>query len=205
MSANQASIVAALGGSGSGKSAFIKRELARSKPKRLLIWDTMDEYGDHAAAADSLEAICKALVAAKKTGRVQLRYVPGGDDKQRVARFDVFCRLAFAAGNLTLVVEELQAVTKPSWAPAGWSDCTLRGRHRGMRIFGASQRPASVDKNFFSNATTIRAGRLNFKDDVMVMANVLQVDRQEIADLKPLDYISRDAQTGEIERGRLTF
>ncbi len=204
MSATKASIVAALGGSGSGKSAYIKQSLTRDKPSRVLIWDTMDEYRDHAERVTSLDALRLALIAAK-AGKIALRYVPSGDDKQRVARFDVFCRLAFAAGKMTMVVEELQSVTKPSWAPAGWSDCTLRGRHKGMRIFGASQRPASVDKNFFSNATSIRTGRLNFLDDVRTMANILHVKPQEITDLKPLDFIQRDAQTGKIERGRITF
>lgn len=202
MSANKAEIVAALGGSGSGKSAFIKKTLAKSKPKRLLIWDTMDEYGDFAECVPSLEAIRLKLKASKAFA---LRYVPTGDDKQRIARFNVFCRMAFVVGNVTMVVEELQSVTKPSWAPAGWSDCTLRGRHKGMRIYGASQRPASVDKNFFSNATMIRSGRLNFADDVRVMANVLQVSMQDISALKPLDYIQRDTATGKVERGRLTF
>ncbi|MBL4815065.1 MAG: hypothetical protein JKY74_06235 [Shewanella sp.] len=39
-------IRAVYGGSGSVKSSYVKAELKKMKPKRLIIWDPVDEYGD---------------------------------------------------------------------------------------------------------------------------------------------------------------
>lgn len=202
MSKNQASIVAVMGASGSGKSAWIKRELARTAPARLMIWDPQHEYSQFGGVCTSLKACLEAVQAAQARGRFALVYQGHGIDQRQ---FDAFCRIAYAAGNCTLVVEELAFVTRPERAPAGWASCTLRGRHRGLRIYGASQRPASIDKHFFGNATLIHAGRLNFEADVKTLANVLQVPREEIVQLAPLAWIERDMQTGRLTRGQISF
>lgn len=209
---NQASIIAAMGASGSGKSAFVKQCLAGAAPPRLMIWDTMDEYGDFARRVLTLQAMVNAI---KASPTFALRYVPSGAPDELVKRFDVFCSVAFAIGKVCLVVEELQTVTKPAWAPAGWSNCTLRGRHKGLSIFGISQRPASVDKNFFSNATMVRCGRLNFAEDVRTMDSVMGLGSLKVclldssvgtvAHLKPLQYVQRDMASGEVSAGILAF
>lgn len=98
--------------------------------------------------------------------------------------------------TLTLICEELADVTQPAWAPPGLSVDTRKGRHRGLKVYGASQRPAAIDKHFFGNATVIRTGQLNFEADLRVMANVLGVTLEEIRDLKPLAWIERDMQSG---------
>lgn len=187
-------VVAIFGARGSGKSETIKRYLS-TKPARVLVWDTMDEYGAHARRASTLTA----LLSEAKGERFALRYVPTGTDAEWAQRFEAFCTIAYALGELTMVVEELQRVTRPSWAPAAWSDCTLRGRHRKLSIFGASQRPAHVDKNLFSNATHLRTGRLNFDDDISCMANALRVPRERVAGLLGYEHIAREMNTGELE------
>ncbi len=75
---------------------------------------------------------------------------------------------------------------------------------RSLRIYGASQRPASIDKHFFGNATQIRTGRLNFARDVKVLADVLQVPAMQVQGLQPLDWIARDMANGKISTGKLT-
>lgn len=196
----RAHIVAAMGSSGSGKTAYVKQAIAGES--RLLVWDCMDEYGDIAQRAPDLSAMVQCIA---KREAFRIRYVPHGSPKELARRFDTFCQVAYAAGDLAMVVEELQTVTQPTWAPARWSDCTLRGRHKRMRVYGISQRPASVDKNFLSNATSIRTGRLNFADDARCMAKMLGVRDADVLALKPLQWIERDMHTGETSRGVLTF
>lgn len=198
MSANEANIFAIMGASGSGKSLAVKTWLEASPPERLLVWDPMDEYGPYATRAGSLRELVDAMRAAPS---FKLRLVPSGEAAKVQERFAVFCAAAYAAGRLALIVEELQLVTSPSRAPAEWSDCTLRGRHRGLSVVGISQRPAGVDKNFFGNATRVRTGRLNYADDVRCMANVLAVPDADVSALQPLQYIERTMATGALERG----
>jgi hypothetical protein len=189
-------VVGLFGARGSGKSKTAKDYLAAELPPRRLIWDTMDEYGDHARAVPSLSAMLKGSGDAT----FALRYVPRGTDRELAARFGAFCALAYQRGDLMMIVEELQRVTQPSWAPADWSDCTLRGRHRRLAIFGISQRPANVDKNFFSMATFIRSGRLSFPADQRCMAEVLDVPLADVRALVGFDWIGRDMLTGRVSR-----
>lgn len=205
MSVNRASISAVFGAPGSGKSARIKQRLAREKPARLMIWDPQSEYGAFGQPAPDLQAVFAALKAAGRRGRFAIAYTPRGSLSAWRNQFDVFCKLAYAAGTCWLVADELADVTEPGWAPDGWSIATRKGRHQGLTIIGASQRPASVDKDFFGTATSISSGRLNFDGDVKVLANVLRVPAERIVSLQPLQYLERDMQTGLLTEGRVVF
>lgn len=196
---NKANIVAVMGGSGSGKSTFIKREIARLKPKRLIIFDVMHEYG----AEGQPVKLCGELAQLTKASTFKIDFLPNSQNINQ--QFNYVCKLAFEMGNCLLVVEELNRVTQANKAPPAWQDCTSRGRHKGLMIYGASQRPASVDKDFFSNATKIRSGRLNFAADIKTLANVLKVKTTDIDELKPLEFIEREMSTGKINRGIITF
>ncbi len=197
--ANNAEIVVVMGGSGSGKSTYIKNEIKTKKPKRLIIWDPMREYGSvarpvHTANDLAAAARSKSFAVAMQPANVLL-----------VKQFELVCKLAFEIGDCWLVVEELNKVTKADAAPPNWSDCTSRGRHKGMRVIGASQRPAQVDKDFYSNATVIRTGRLNFEGDIKVLANALGVPGAEIKELAPLAFIERDMTSGAVSRGSISI
>lgn len=194
---NNANIVAVMGGTGSGKSTYVKKEIRRLKTKRLIIFDVMHEYGQFGQVKKKLSEV----IAAAKGQTFSIVYQPeAGDIKEK---FEFICKLAFTLGDLVLVVEELNRVTAATGAPPQWQNCTSRGRHRGLNIYGVSQRPASLDKDFFSNATKIRTGRVNFEADIRTLANVLRVSKDEISSLKPLEYIERDMATHEISRGKL--
>lgn len=208
----RANIVAIFGAGGSGKSEQIKREVRAAAPKRLMVWDPEHEYADPSSRHGSfgtvvrdLETVRKMLIAAGDHGHVSIVFYPSDDLAAAKKQFHVFCLLASAAGNVTVVCEELAFVTMPSWAPEGWSKCTLRGRKRGLTIYGASQRPASIDKNFFGNATRIRTGRLNYDADKKTMSNVLGVSLLELGQMEPLQWIERDMTTGQVTRGVLSF
>jgi hypothetical protein len=49
----------------------------------------------------------------------------------------------------------------------------------------------------------VRTGRLNFAADIKVLANVLHVPGADIGKLQPLDFIQRDMQTGDTQRGTM--
>jgi ABC-type dipeptide/oligopeptide/nickel transport system ATPase component len=199
MSLNQANIIAVMGGSGSGKSTYIKREIKRLKPKRLMVFDIMNEYSDFGSPMDT----CQALVNHCQKPSFKVIFKPSSEHIK--SQFDFFCKLAFTLGDLVMVVEELNRVTTATKAPPAWQDCTSRGRHKGLSIYGASQRPAALDKDFFSNATKIRTGRLNFAGDIKTLSNVLKVQNSDVDTLKPLEYIERDMTTGVIRFGKLKF
>jgi len=191
--ANKAVIVAAMGASGTGKSTWVFKQV--EKAKRIVVWspkENIDNYTTRLSAirVTSTDDMRKALIAAGKGG-VKLVFVPPPNRKDAERAFGLFCRLAMAAENCVVVAEELHTVTRPTWAPDGWSNLIMMGRGYGMKIYGLSQRPASVDKDFFSNCNTIHAGRVNYEDDAKVLAKSLMVDHSELLNLADLSYIER--------------
>lgn len=199
----QANIVAVLGASGSGKTSYVMQRLKREKPKRLIIWDTKGEFSreGYATPVYTLAEVVKALT--QKYFKVA--YIPRGDAATMKKEFSLLCRAAFSAKALTLVAEELSDVTEPSKAPEGWRKCTSQGRSEGIKVYGLSQQPASIDKHFFGNCSLVRVGRLNFDAHIKSMANCLGVPQGDIRALLPLEFIERDMLTGEVNRGKLTF
>lgn len=195
---NEADVIAVIGATGSGKGVYIKNYWLKKSDKRLLIWDYMREYAPFVTQyTDKLGPVITSL----KGKKFQAAFLPSYDDKTRKTQFDIFCKAAVHAGDLSLIVEELAFVTSPSFAPAGWKMVSSVGRHKGLRIIGASQRPAQVDKAFWSNCTEIHCGFLNNLPDRKVMAEVLEVTVDEIKALKPLQYIHMNVRTKEITRG----
>jgi hypothetical protein len=201
VSAGEARIIGVMGSTGSGKSAWIKRHILKPKPARLLIWDFKREYGAFAKQTDNLGEVLTQVSKPKFAAA----FMPAMDDKLRARQFDMVCRAALAAQNLTLLVEELAFVTRPGWAPSAWRMLTLTGRHDGMVIVGASQRPASIDKDFLGNCTLVHSGVLGYEDDAKFVAKVLRVPTADLMTLPPLHWIERDRGAGEPRRGVLTF
>lgn len=193
--------MAVLGASGSGKSTFVKREISRGHP-RLLIWDPLAEYEGH--ATDKVHE----LLAGLRLTKFRLVFRPSSDDKIRAVQFDLICRAALAAGRLTFIVEELRFVTTPSRAPVGWARVCLTGRHRGLTVYGLSQRPASIDKDFLGNCTRIRTGRLAYPEDLKAVRKAMGIAgsaAHQVDNLQPLEWVEKDMTTGKFSSGRLKF
>lgn len=202
MRAVLADVTAILGGIGSGKSAYIKQRLRVDKPKRLLIFDPQSEYQEFAPITGLRE-----IFDAMRAPSWRLAYFPTAAPDRMRAEFDLLARLAYAAGRCTFIADELHLVTspRPDKVPAGWAALVLRARHRRVVIIGASQRPAHLDKNFLGNATRIRTGRLGYGPDGETVAKAMLIRADEVAALRPLEWIERDVNTGAVTRGRLTF
>lgn len=176
--------------------------MERGKPRRLVIWDPMDEYGDLAPRMATLAATFEAVARGYRA-----RYVPAGGPGQWERAFGAFCSGAYAVGGATgglwVIVEELADVTTASHAPPAWARISRSGRHKGLTVLAATQRPATVDKSFLGNCSRVRCFRLNWETDVRVMARLLAVADADIARLTPGQWIERDLLTGITRRGAL--
>jgi hypothetical protein len=198
---NRPRIEAYIGASGSGKGVSINALLKEEAPKRLLIWDPRDEYAAHATKVITLKALVQHVQAARNGFRV--RYVPG-DSVKLAEAFGIVCALAFRLGNLLFLAEELSDVTTASLAPPAWKKCITQGRHQGLHIVGAAQRPALIDKTFLGNCTYIRCFTLRYADDRKAMAKALDVPELWVGELQTVEegkttvinYIERHFRSG---------
>ncbi len=189
-----------VGATGSGKGVSIDRRLSALKPARLLIWDPRNEYDKHARPFDNLGALVEAWVKAGPKP-IKSRYVHAGRVPIDKA-FGIVCALAFQAGDTVLLAEELSDVTKPSWAPDQWRRCITQGRHKGLTIIGATQRPALIDKTFLGNCTLVRTCMLGYDEDTKAMARELRCSPDLIAGLATEDLDGGGAVIRYVERIR---
>jgi hypothetical protein len=200
--AAKAHIEAVLGASGSGKSSYVKGLMQRKLPARLIVFDPEGEWGEFGTVTSRLNDVLEGAKAAGQKGPMRTIFVPSPDPATAVKQFDTICRIAFHWERCTFIVDELKSVTSPSRSPVGWGMLTGRGRKRGIVIYGLSQRPASIDKDFLGNCNYVRSGRLTYSEDQRAVARVLGVAESDIGALPDLGWIRRDMATGETQRGK---
>lgn len=187
---NKPAIEAYIGASGSGKGVSINARLAELQPARLVIWDPRAEYAKQARPVSSLGVLVRDVKAAGAAGPVRVRFVPGASIKLADA-FDLVCKLVFAAGNMVFVAEELSDVTTASHAPPAWRRICTQGRHAGLHIMGAAQRPTLIDKTFLGNCTRVRCFQLGYDSDIQTMAKEVRAAPELLAGL-----VTRDTPGG---------
>lgn len=204
MSKNKASITAVLGASGSGKSRSIKTFLDAENIQRLLIWDMEAEYSKFAKPVTNSNQLIDILQGHKK---FKIAYqIPDNDPRvDYKAEFDRFCGLAKKVGNLTVVVDELRFVTSPVHAPRAWSNVAMRGRHAGLSVIGASQRPASIDKDFLGNCTQITTFRLVYPDDRIAVAKAMNEPVTSVEALQEFECLTKNMVTGECVKVKMPW
>lgn len=207
---NKPSLRAYIGATGSGKGVSIREHLKAEKPARLVFWDPLREYGQFARYVTTVPELCKALQ--NKTFAVA--FWPGPEIDAFAPKFDLFCRAVFAAGNCTVHIEELADVTTPSHAPPSWRRITKQGRHRGLKVIAATQRPADCDKAFLSGVTYVRAFTVRWPKDKKVLAECMGENLADVAALTTVErpdgstvitYLEKDFRTGERQQKSITL
>lgn len=203
----EAKIHAVMGSSGGGKTTHTKKLVMKRKHRRTIIWSPK-EPADNYASWYSGSVVCTTATevldivkAAGKRGAFHIVFRPTLNRAQDEKQFHVVCLIAFHAQNLLFIVDELHTVTRPGWACDGWSKLVMMGRGYGIEIWGLSQRPASMDKNFLGNASTVHTRRLSHPEDAKTVAKSLGVKPAEISALSGFMWVERNNLTGEITKG----
>lgn len=200
---NKALIWAVMGQSGTGKGLWVKKQLKMLKPRRILILDPQDEYGEFASPFASAGDLARMVTKAGPDGDFRVRYVfPKSATQDHFRRiFDLSCQLTYLARNCLFLPEELSNFTTPSWAPPLWKRMCNSGRHEGVHVIGVSQYPAQIDKAFLSNATLIHVGFLGEEAHRKAVASRMDIPQERIRDLPDFAYLEWKRETRQIHRG----
>lgn len=196
MSRNTADCVAFIGSTGTGKGTAIKQRvaelLAARAGRRLVVWSPLEETDRYGRAFKArVVRNVRELIAALQRGELRVVLMPAEDEKIFRGQFDLFCKIAWKLGDAVVVVDELSTVTTPSYAPRAWKKLSTAGRHHGLTVIGASQRPAQIDKDFLGNCTEIRGYRVNYDEDQKALARVMGESPETFRSLLDLHYVHR--------------
>lgn len=124
----------AFGKRGSGKTTKV-RELTDGTA-RALFYDTLGRDYSDGVVCESLDEL-KAFWLKVYRGRFRIVYRPADP----VEDFPEVCKLAWAATNMTLVVEETDLYFKQGTTCPEFRNLIQRGRHAGVDMICVTQRP----------------------------------------------------------------
>lgn len=185
------------GNSGTGKSSHIKEKIANAT--RVIAFDPDDEYSElkgFVRVESGAELV--ALLQANKTTPLKIAFVAEG-----VKSFEHWANCVFAWRNCIAVAEEIADVTTPAKAPPAWGRLIRRGRKYGILICAVTQRPAEADKTILCNAAIIRTCALGRDADRQAIAREIGASVNDLAQLKPLDWIEYKREDLSLTKGRL--
>lgn len=209
MSANNADVTVFIGSTGTGKSSGIKDAVQEFRGRLMLVWSALEDTDDYAHFIRGMVFRDMALFArAAATGAGRYVFWTAAEDRPGMEKdFDRFCLIAYKSnpshdmGNVLVLAEELSDVTRAGSSPMYWRKLSTQGRHKGLKIIGASQRPALMDKTFLGAATKFRCYRLNAASDAKVMCDLMHVAPEDITSLEKFHYFQRDTESGKTEKG----
>jgi hypothetical protein len=139
---------------------------------RVMIWDPVSEYAGRASQdpvqhAQLFGDVHEMLLEAAKGGlsnRVVLQ-APRG-------QFDVFCLFCYRAGNMTVIVDEVNLFCSPAKCPAPLLELLRIGRHASVNLIFAARRPAEVARDLTAQADRIEAYRTIEPNDLKWFSDV---------------------------------
>lgn len=197
-------LTAVTGKSRSGKSAFVKREVA--KLARALFWDPDAEYVEAGISTPVYDRKTMfAIVDRENRGyreRGRFSYVaPVNTDE-----FNFWALAALHWGNCAAVAEETSDVTHPGKAPERWGQLVRRGAKRGIAIYALTQFPGESDKTIWRNARRVVCFQLDGSDR-SYMAKRLGITAEKFP-VQPHHYLLLDRAAppeNQLSFSKLTF
>ena len=211
------------GGSGSGKSTLVAQMLKGRK--RLVVFDTEDEYGPgrkHATTKVRVESLDQVRQAMRADWHgFSISYVPPVGMEGRA--LSSLCKLLMAAQEparsrptkpILLVVEEMsKSYPVHGWEKKcpGFNHICARGRHYNIETIGVSQRIAEVSANFRGNCTeaiVLRQGQPIDVDAAFLLLRYSRSERKsgldEVDEIQKFHYIHLK-ENGERVHGKIAF
>lgn len=176
--------IAILGRSGSGKT-FLSRTIQKIYP-RVLVIDFMREYSD-GDVVTSFQEFSEKLLAFKTERRKRFRLIfqfPPAETEVELI-FDHILKTAYAAGNLLVVIEEVQMYSHSHHLGHWLRQCLLTGRHRNLALIFTTQRPGELHKTILSQCSHIFCGQIHEKNDLKYLDNYFYKDAEKLQKLQP--------------------
>lgn len=173
--------VAVFGATGSGKTRWLQSIYWPVSPRLVIV----DQTGEWMSQADAIGAqrcenyaeLMDALARNSYSARFRIVCELYPDDVEALGRKlvpvpGIDRSPVRALGGMTLMLDEVDRVVSAGYV-GSLRDIWRRGRHAGLNVLAASQRPCNVSKEVTSNSDVIAILRLHEPNDVAYLADAL--------------------------------
>lgn len=175
--------IAILGQSGSGKTYLSQR--VQSVFPRVVVIDFMQEYrdGDVVTSFQQFsEKLLEYKISRRKRFRIIFQFPPETEDFSFLC--DQILKTCYTAGNLLVVIEEVQNYSHPHNLPHWLRTSLLTGRHKNIAMIFTTQRPGELHKTILSQCAHIFCGRVHEKNDLKYLENYFHDEIEKVQKLE---------------------
>ena len=178
-----------LGTGGSGKTTLALAHLG-AFPRTLIVDTTgQDALGRGARVTDNAARLVQ-LLQEHRAEPCRITWRPATDDL-----FEWGNRVAWAAGDLAVLWDDADLFMGPQRLPPMSRQLWNMGRHRGVRVFITSRRPAAVSRDCTANLARAAVFRMQDPADVRWLRGFLDqagAERSRALDFPAHEYIEWD-------------
>ncbi len=156
-----------IGKRGSGKSVLVKHMIRNER--RLVIYDIMSEYVQGVTFDDTERSELVEFWRRVYRQSFRIIYRP----LEAKAEIDWLARAVYALGDLTFVVEEIDAVCTP-FDMSPWMQAIIqRGRHMNIEMIGVTPAPFGIHRDLTRQAKDIFVFRTKEPRDIQYLRRLL--------------------------------
>ncbi len=187
-----------IGKRGSGKSVLVKHMIRDER--RLVIYDIMSEYTEAVTfdytERDRLAYFWRGLY--RQGFRIAYRPLRPKDE------IDWLAHAVFTLGDLTFVVEEIDAVCTP-FDMSEWMQAIIqRGRHMNIEMIGVTPAPFGIHRDLTRQAKDIFIFRTSEPRDIQYLRRLLgETIEAKIAALEQYEFVHWSDQVDSLRIGKV--
>ena len=175
-----------MGVTGSGKSTLARHQI--QKHKRILIFDPNEETEHVISGAVVIYRPSELVAAVQNAGAV--RIVWRGFRSMRNDAFEFGNRCAWAAGDFAVLWDEVDRFCRKGAAlPEYAYQMVHTGRHRRIRLFSCSRRPASINIDIRSQASRMMTATMHEPADVKALGERMGSAAAELPTLREYHFL----------------
>lgn len=192
-------VVVVTGPRGSGKTTLLRSLVPNDTP--AMIYDVTGEW-----AALSWVHPVSDLTAARAAWESGVLAIAYERRDLSIDAFGAFCDFCFSLSRedppLSIVCDEVSRVTSAREIPKGFETALCMGRHAGLSLYLATQRPVGIPRAIFSEASELYTFRLKLPEDVKIVTGQYPELAGVIEGLGPFQYAHADG-AGAVTSGYL--
>lgn len=187
-----------IGKRGSGKSVLTKYLIRNDR--RLVVYDIMSEYVD--GVVFDLHARLDVTEFWRHVYRQSFRIIY----RPLSVKFEIdwLASAVYALGDLTFVIEEIDAVCTPFDMPAPMQAIIQRGRHKNIELIGVTPAPFGIHRDLTRQAKDIFIFRTAEPRDIQYLRQLLgERIEPKLAALEQYEFVQWSDSHEELRVGKL--